>query len=175
MRALLRVLARLDGARAERLVAEVREAAAAAPSVEQIAVERLAEGELPTRLVLVQFLGLLAAEPAAVPILLAGRDEALAEVAPARSSSSARRPSLDRGAWGVLDGRARRGLPLFGRRAASAARPAVEALDERDPELRAAAVRGSARAGCGRAAAAGAPARAVASRGRRGGRGRAPS
>jgi HEAT repeat protein len=145
MRALLRVLSRLDGVRAERLVAEVREAAASTPSVVEIAVERLAEAPLPTRLVLVQFLGLLAEGRGAVPILLAGRDEALTQVALGtleQFGAVAERAIDDR--WNDLDGRARRdACALFGRlRGERSAARLLEALDQSDPELRTAAVRG---------------------------------
>jgi HEAT repeat protein len=145
MRALLRVLSRLDGGRAERLVAEVREAAASAPSVVEIAVERLAEAPLSTRLVLVQFLGLLATERGAVPILLAGRDEALTQVAlgTLEQLGAVAERAID-GRWNDLDGRARRdACALFGRlRGERSATRLLESIDESDPELRTAAVRG---------------------------------
>jgi len=145
MRALLRVLSRVDGTRAERLVAEVREAAAAAPSVMEIAVERLAEAPLSTRLVLVQFLGLLAAERGVVPILLVGRDEALTQVAlgTLEQLGGVAERAID-AHWDGLDGRARRdACTLFGRlRGERSATRLLEALGESDPELRTAAVRG---------------------------------
>jgi HEAT repeat protein len=145
MRALLRVLSRLDGARAERLVAEVREAAAAAPALVEIAVERLADAPLSTRLVLVQFLGLLASERGAVPILLAGRDEALTQVAlgTLEQLGAVAERAIDQ-RWSDLDGRARRdACALFGRlRGERSATRLLDALDEGDPELRTAAVRG---------------------------------
>ena len=145
MRAILRLLSRLDGTRADRLVAEVREAAAAAPSVLEIAVERLAEAPLSTRLVLVQFLGLLAEERGAVPILLAGRDEALTQVAlgTLEQFGGAAERAID-AHWDGLDGRARRdACTLFGRlRGERSASRLLAALDESDPELRTAAVRG---------------------------------
>jgi HEAT repeat protein len=145
MRALLRVLSRLDDAHAERLVAEVREVAASAPAVVEIAVERLAEAPLPTRLVLVQFLGLLAQERGAVPILLAGRDEALTQVAlgTLEQLGAVAERAID-ARWGDLDGRARRdACTLFGRlHGERSANRLLEALDESEPELRTAAVRG---------------------------------
>jgi len=145
IRALLRVLSRVDGTRAERLVAEVREAAAASPSVVEIAVERLAEAPLSTRLVLVQFLGLLAAERGVVPILLVGRDEALTQVAlgTLEQLGAVAERAID-AHWDDLDGRARRdACTLFGRlRGERSAKRLLEALDESDPELRTAAVRG---------------------------------
>jgi hypothetical protein len=136
MRASLRVLSRLDGARAERLVAEVREAAAAAPSVLEAAVERLAEAPLSTRLVLVQFLGLLADERGAVPILLAPRDVALG-----MPRSSARSPN----ARSMRTGRSRRPGAAMPARCSTPEWGAMArgwGLDESD-RARTAAVRGS--------------------------------
>lgn len=80
MRALLSALSRADGERAEGLVAQIREVAAANPGWVDTNAARLARADLPTRLLLVQFLGLVAAPEAALPILCAARDEALAEV-----------------------------------------------------------------------------------------------
>jgi HEAT repeat protein len=145
MRALLRVIARRDGAALDRLIGEIRAAAAAAPSVAEVAIDRLAEAPLPTRLVMVQFLGLLGSESAAVPVLLAGRDEALAQVVLvtlARLGAAAER-AID-AEWSRLDARARRDAcalfaGLSGER--SAAR-LLGALDESDAEVRTAAVRG---------------------------------
>ncbi len=143
MRALLRVLARMDGVRAERLMAEIREAAAATSSIVQVAVERLAEAPLSTRLVLVQFLGLLGAERGVVPILLVGRDEALAEVAlgTLEQLGAVSERAID-AQWNDLDGRARRdACQVFGRLHGerSAAR-LLGALEDDDPEIRTAAV-----------------------------------
>ena len=144
MRALLRVLSRSDGARAEALVAAIREAAAASPSLVDAAVDRLEEAPLATRLVLVQFLGLLGSERGALPILLAGRDEALAEVALAtlEELGAVAERAID-ARWSELDARARRdACRVFGRLTGerSAAR-LLAALDESDPELRVGAVR----------------------------------
>ena len=143
MRALLRVLSRVDGARAEALVTAIREAAAAASSVVEIAVERLADAPLSTRLVLVQFLGLLGSERGVVPILLAGCDEALAEVAlgTLEQLGGVAEREID-AHWNDLDGRARRdACHVFGRLhgGRSAAR-LLAALEETDPEIRTAAV-----------------------------------
>ncbi len=144
MRALLRVLSRVDGVRAERMLVEIREAAASSVSVVEVAVERLAEAPLSMRLVLVQFLGLLACERGVVPILLAGRDEALAEVALAtlEQLGEVAEQAID-SHWSRLDGRARRdACQVFGRFCGgrSAAR-LLAALDDSDPEIRTAAVR----------------------------------
>jgi len=81
MDALLRRLARVDGAAADRLAERVREAALASETLVSDAVERLRSADLATRLVLVQLLGLLRLPATVIPLLEAGRDEALAEVA----------------------------------------------------------------------------------------------
>jgi HEAT repeat protein len=79
MDALLRQVAKRDGREARALVERIREAAAGEPFSD--ALERLTNAELPTRLSLIQFFGLLGRAEAALPILHAGADEALAEVA----------------------------------------------------------------------------------------------
>ena len=94
---------------------------------------------------LVQFLGLLAEERGAVPILLAGRDEALTQVALGTLEQLG--PVAERAIdahWDRLDGRARRdACTLFARlRGERSAARLLGALDESDPELRTAAVRG---------------------------------
>ena len=78
--ALLRWVARSDPAEAERLTGRIREAVASAPEILSDALERLSSAGLQTRLTLVQFLGLLRRPDTVIPILLAGDDEALAEV-----------------------------------------------------------------------------------------------
>jgi HEAT repeat protein len=79
MGAILVQLARRDGAEAQALVEQVREAAAGEPFSEEL--ERLEAAEPSARLVRVQFFGLLGRAEAALPILHAGADEALAEAA----------------------------------------------------------------------------------------------
>jgi HEAT repeat protein len=144
IRSLLRLLARMDGARAERLVAEIRAAATATPSVVRSAVERLGEADLATRLSLIQFLGLTRRREVVVPILRAGCDEALAEVALAslEALGEVTERAID-DAWTDLETGARRdACILFGRtRGERSAARLLCALDERDSELRAAAAR----------------------------------
>jgi len=79
MEALLRRVGRSDPEGAARLAERVREAMAGEDLGD--ALERLQSADLSTRLMLVQFLGLLGRPDAAVPILRAGVDEALTEVA----------------------------------------------------------------------------------------------
>lgn len=81
MRALLQRLASLEPSEADSLAQRVREVAARSPELVVSAIERLSEVDLPTRLVLIQFLGVVRAPESAVPILLAGADEALQQVA----------------------------------------------------------------------------------------------
>ncbi len=144
MRSLLRLLSRVDDARAERLVEEIREVAAASRSLVESAIDRLPDADLSTRLVIIQFLGLLRAEEAAVPILLAGRDEALAQVSLAtlEDMGEMAQRAVD-AAWPQLDTQARRdACVLFG---SSGGEPGaarlLAALEDAEPELRIAAAR----------------------------------
>ncbi|MCH7709439.1 MAG: HEAT repeat domain-containing protein [Myxococcales bacterium] len=144
MKALLRMYSRRDGLEAERLSDQIREAAAAAPVVVDSAVERLRDAELPVQLVIVQFLGLIRSAAAVVPILQAGRDEALAQVSleTLEQMSDVAEEAVDL-AWSELDGDCRRGAcVLFGRTSGrrGAAR-LMAALEGSDPELRIAAAR----------------------------------
>ena len=81
MRGVLRLAARLDGAALGELAARLDEVSRAAPNITSSAIAHLPEADLGTQLALVQFLGLLRARSAVVPILEVGRDEALAQVA----------------------------------------------------------------------------------------------
>ena len=106
MEALLRLVARRDGAAAARLVERILEQAAGETFGD--CLERMRSADLSTRLVLIQFFGLLQREEAALPILRAGADEALAEVAVATLRSLG--PRAERAfdaAWSELDPEAR--------------------------------------------------------------------
>ncbi len=147
MRAVLRLLAHVDGPRAEDLVARAREAAAGAPNLVADAIERLADADLPRGLVLVQFLGLLREEAAILPLLGAARDEALAEVvfATLQGFGEEAERVVD-AVWDGLDSDVQRyACELFARSGGerSGAR-LVAALEDTDPELRMAAARASA-------------------------------
>jgi HEAT repeat protein len=144
MRSLLRLLSRVDDERADCLVEQIREAAAASPSVVEDAIHRLPDADLSTQLVIIQFLGLLRAQEAAVPILLAGRDEALAQVSLATLEDMGKlaQRAVD-AAWPKLDAQARRdACALFG---SSGGEPGtarlLAALEDAEPELRIAAAR----------------------------------
>jgi HEAT repeat protein len=141
---LLRALSGVDGARSDVLVAGICEAAQASPLVVGSAVDRLTEANLPTRLMLLQFLGLVRAEEAVVPMLLAAQDEALSQIALANLESLGElaETAID-AAWSELDTSARtEACVLFGRigEEASAAR-LLAALEDPSPELRNAAAR----------------------------------
>jgi HEAT repeat protein len=148
MRALLSALSRADGERADRLVAQIREVVAANPGWVATHAARLARADLPTRLLLVQFLGLVAAPEAALPILCAARDEALAEVClatleamgePAESALAA--------AFGEQGPEERlSACALFGTgRSACGAARLLSALDDPSAPVRAAAARAAGR------------------------------
>jgi HEAT repeat protein len=148
MEALLRLAGRLAPAEGEQLAARARETALGAPELVERAVARLEEADLPTRLTLVQFLGLLRSERVVLPLLRAGRDEALTDVVLATLESFG--PLAE----GVLDAECESldadervlACELFGRgRTAAGRRRLLEALVRPDPLLRAAAARGLAR------------------------------
>jgi HEAT repeat protein len=139
---LLRSLSRVDGAHSDLLAARIRETAQTSPLVVGSAVDRLTDANLPTRLMLVQFLGLVRAEEAVVPMLIAAQDEALSQIALANLESLGElaETAID-ATWSELDTNARReACVLFGCMAgeASAAR-LLASLEEPSPELRNAA------------------------------------
>lgn len=144
MRALLSVLSRVGDAECDELADQIREVGRCAPMTVSNAIERLSEADLATRLVLVQFLGLLRAPEAPVPLLLAGGDEALAQVALAslEMMGDVAEDAVTE-VWGDLETSARRdACAFFGR--ASGDRSAaclVAAIDDPDPGVRAAAAR----------------------------------
>lgn len=153
-RSLLRLLGRLDGARGENLVRRVRESAAAAPDLVEGCIERLESADLPTRLVLVQLLGLVGEPAAVLPILSAGRDEALAQVAIAtlEAMGDVAEQALEE-AWAGLDAEAQRdACTVLGQtRGERGALRLVGCLDARDPEIRTAAARSIGERGFGEA------------------------
>jgi HEAT repeat protein len=140
--ALLRMLSHADGAESERLAQRIREAAQAAPRSIENAIQRLAEATLSVRLILVQFLGLVRSEEAAVPMLVAAQDEALSQVAFANLEALGElaESAID-ARWAELGANARRdACSLFGRmQGASSAARLLAALDSTSPEIRGAA------------------------------------
>jgi len=81
MGALLRTLSRLDGEQAEALIDRLRETARENEDLVELGCDWLEVADLGSRMVLVQFLGLLDDPRVVVPILRAGRDEAIEELA----------------------------------------------------------------------------------------------
>jgi len=106
------------------------------------AVDRLNDANLPTRLMLAQFLGLVRAEEAVVPMLLAAQDEALSEIALANLETlgDIAEGAID-AAWGELDETARcDACRLFARmRGTASADRLMKALEDPSPDLRCAA------------------------------------
>jgi len=149
--ALLRVVSRSEPGEADALCARIRGAALAAQATFDDAVLRLADADLGTRLLLAQFLGIVATGDVVLPLLRAARaDEALAEVAlgALESLGDIAEDRLDL-QWDTLDGELRtQACEVLGR--TLGARGAVRlmaALDEPDPTLRAAAAGALARRG----------------------------
>jgi HEAT repeat protein len=143
MGALLRRLGRLDGADEVALRARLREAASASDELVPGACERLEGGDLSKRLILIQFLGLLEDDRVVVPILKAGRDEAISELADSTLESLGDIvPSALDAAWEDLDFESkRRACVVLGRIGGEIAeRRLVDALAAHDVELRCAAV-----------------------------------
>lgn len=149
--ALVRMLAHKDTAAADRIVARMRDASAANATIVADATLRLAEADLGTRILLAQFLGIVAAPAAVLPLLQAARDdEAIAEVALGALESLG--PIAEAGidaAWSSLDVDLRvLACQVLARSAAgSDGARLVAALDEADPTLRAAAARALAERG----------------------------
>lgn len=81
MAGLLRTLGRIDDLAETELRARVREAALASDELVEASCESLDTVDLGRRMVLIQFLGLLEDTRTVLPILLAGRDEAVQQLA----------------------------------------------------------------------------------------------
>jgi len=154
MESLLRLLGRQDGVRAGWLIERIAEAAGSAGELVRDGVERLETADLATRLVLVQFLGLLRNEEVVIPVLLAGRDEALAEVSAA--TLAAMGPLTEQAleaAWAGLPADSRElACEVLGQtRGQRGQARLLAALDDGDARLRAAAARALGRRRCGAA------------------------
>lgn len=152
MRALLSLISRVDDAECEEIAAEIRAVGRATPTLVTSAIERLSEADLATRLVLVQFLGLLRVPEVAVPLLLAGGDEALSQVV--LSSLELMGEGAERAiceVWQDLPGGARRdACQFFGRAQGTRSGDClVAAVDDPDPAVRAAAARSLGERGLG--------------------------
>jgi HEAT repeat protein len=144
MEALVRSAAQLEVTQAEHLASRVRERLRDNDQVVGDALDRLGQAPLGRRLVVVQFLGLLARPDTVAPLLEAAVDEALAEVVLSCLSSFG--PDLDAivdGVFDVLRPEARRlAVQLLGRTDGELGeRRLRRALADADPELKAAAAR----------------------------------
>jgi len=144
MQALLRVIARSDGAHADEIADRIAETARGCDPLVVDSLDRLEDADLSTRLTLIQFLGLTKDPRAAIPILKAGRDEAIAEVALAtlESMGSAAVVAFESG-WSDLTAAVRAdACALIGRCGGDAAsKLLLSALDDVDTTLRASAAR----------------------------------
>ncbi len=144
IRSLLILVARSDGAGCEELFEKIRQAADESPVLVTSAVQRLANADLATRLILVQFLGLLRTPEVVGPILRAGNDDALVDVclATLEAMGSLAAETLD-AAWNDLERESRRNACLLlGRIDGGRGSPRLmEALEDVDPEVRIAAAR----------------------------------
>jgi len=149
--ALLRVVSRSDPEDADALLARIRATARSAQPALNDAVLRLADADLGTRLLLAQFLGIVATAEVVLPLLRAARaDEALAEVAlGALESLGDTAEARLHVQWDTLDGelRAQACVVLARTSGARGAARLIAALDEPDPVLRAAAASALARRG----------------------------
>ncbi len=144
METLLRLLGAVDAAEAERLLEALRTAARESTLLLRDACQRVVQADLGTRLVLVQFLGLLGGEAVVHPLLLAARDEALTEVAfGALAELGAESERAVAREFATLDRETRiLACELLGRtRGVSGRELLLEALDAPDAELRGAAAR----------------------------------
>jgi len=150
MESLLCVLGRC-GPETPHFAGRIREAALAAEGLVDKTVARLPEADLASRLVLVQFLGLVGEESCVLPILEAARDEALAEVAFGTLAAMGEvAEGAIAGGFEALDPDSRRdacGL-LARTRGERGSEVLLSALDDADAELRATAARALGRRGC---------------------------
>ena len=139
MGALLRTLSRFDADEHDRLIERLRAAAAANERLVELGCERLVQADLGSRMVLIQFLGLLADTRAIVPILESGRDEAVEELADQTLESFGKvLPESLEPTWSGLPFDLKtRACAVLGRvRGEVAERLLADALAEGDPGLR---------------------------------------
>lgn len=144
MGGLLRLLGRCDGQEAERQVARLRAIAASQGELVPACCEELETATLGRRMMLIQFLGVIEDPRSVVPILRAGRDEAIEELSDRMLEAfSPELTSVLGDAWGELEvdlqARACRVLGRVG--GAPAERLLADALVAHDVSLRSAAAR----------------------------------
>jgi HEAT repeat protein len=148
---LLKLLERFSADAAEGLEARVLERARAIDGLPDACIERLPDADLATRIVLIQFLGLLREPRSVVPILEAGRDEAIVEIAHSTLAhwGEGALAALE-SAWPKLDSDLRvSACDLIGQVGGERAPHILRsALDEADSTLRAAAARAAGEGRC---------------------------
>lgn len=104
MAALVRTLGGRDDREADELRTRLREAAKTIEGLIEASCERLETADLGSRMVHIQFLGLIEDSRAVVPLLLAGRDEAIEELADATLEALGEMvPKALSEAWGDFD------------------------------------------------------------------------
>ncbi len=150
MGALLRRLGSLDEPLVSRLRSEIQGAVDAIPDFIEVLAERLDSSDLGSRMVVVQFLGLIEDDRVVLPILLSGRDEAIEELADRTLEMLGDRVGrvLER-VWQDLEPDVEaRACTLLGRVGGrSAERLLADALDSIDGEVRSRAARAVAEGG----------------------------
>jgi HEAT repeat protein len=149
--ALLKLLDRNEGEVRARIEARVLERARQEPDLVAACTSRLKDADLATRIVLIQFLGLLRNPASVVPILEAGRDEAIEEIAQSTLMSWGDQAleALEAG-WGALEPDLRRSACGLIGRVGGARAPMLlrSALDDVDSALRASGARATGRCHC---------------------------
>ncbi|MBW2494308.1 MAG: HEAT repeat domain-containing protein [Deltaproteobacteria bacterium] len=150
IRSLLRIVGHVGPEQNHSLMARIRAAALASDRVIASAVERLPEADLPMKLILIQFLGIVATPSAVIPILLAGRDEALSEasLSTLESLGDVAEEIID-AEWSNLDPESRRDACLLfgGITGEKSAARLLSSLEDFSSETRSAAARSIGRRG----------------------------
>jgi len=150
IRSLLGRVGRVGPEESNSLIAKIREASLASDLVIASAIERLPEADLSMKLILIQFLGIVATPNAVIPILLAGSDEALSDAALStlESLGDVAEEIID-AQWSELDAESRRGACLlFGETDGErSARRLLSALGGPSGDVRSAAARSIGRRG----------------------------
>ncbi len=143
MRSLLGIVALAEPAFEREVVEGIRGAFAADDQIVANAVDHLANADLSASLVLVQFLGLVGAEEAVIPVLIAGHDEALSPVALSTLLSLESSERIIDASWSRFDVASRRlGCELFGQTdGAQSSVRLLSALEDPAGEVRTAAAR----------------------------------
>ncbi|MBW2716087.1 MAG: HEAT repeat domain-containing protein, partial [Deltaproteobacteria bacterium] len=150
IRSLIRILGQIGPEENSSLIARIRAASRASELVVASAAERLPEADLSMKLVLIQFLGIVATPNAVIPILLAGRDEALSEAARStlESLGDVAEEIID-AEWSELDAESRRDACLLfgGTGGQGSAARLLSSLEDPSTDVRSAASRSIGRRG----------------------------